>query len=547
MEIPEWVDNDSLRVAYLYSEGVKVAALAEDRTEALPYFEMVFEIDSLHAPSHYQVGDMVVSGDSERGLYHGQIAYAADSTNVDYLGLYGYALLGRRDIQEAKRVYEKLVKLEPHHAYNYQVLASLYKASNMPYMALSILDSAEYKLGLRADIMNQKLSLLYSMELYDRAIVEIEKELSNNPRNPERITMLGYIYVQTKQDSLAEHSFKEALALNPQSRDALLGLATLYKQAGREVELLQTLKTILLSEILSLDEAISIIEEDLLGDKEFLRRNFFTIKSLITSFHLKHSDDHSVIRCYAEFLVGTGEIERGLELYKQLSRERDYTPNDDLEMVLGGEGYLGHADSVMHYINLSIENHPKLAQPYLLKGYEILRLGGEKSVSEARKLFKKALKLEWYSKSKSDIYCNLASLETSPQKRIKLFKKALQEYRYNATALNNWAYELCEMGEDLELALEMSNEACEEEPSEPTYLDTKAWILFKMGDLQEAKKIMRQAISLDNSGDSVFLLHYGDILAAEGDAFMAEIYYKRALDAGEDAEVIEKRIEALKR
>ena len=547
VEIPEWVDNDSLRVAYLYSEGVKVAALAEDRTEALPYFEMVFEIDSLHAPSHYQVGDMVVSGDSERGLYHGQIAYAADSTNVDYLGLYGYALLGKRDIQEAKRVYEKLVKLEPHHAYNYQVLASLYKASNMPYMALSILDSAEYKLGLRADIMNQKLSLLYSMELYDRAIVEIEKELSNNPRNPERITMLGYIYVQTKQDSLAEHSFKEALALNPQSRDALLGLATLYKQAGREVELLQTLKAILLSEILSLDEAISIIEEDLLGDKEFLRRNFFSIKSLITSFHLKHSDDHSVIRCYAEFLVGTGEIERGLELYKQLSRERDYTPNNDLEMVLGGEGYLGHADSVMHYINLSIENHPKLAQPYLLKGYEILRFGGEKSVSEARKLFKKALKLEWYSKSKSDIYCNLASLETSPQKRIKLFKKALQEYRYNATALNNWAYELCEMGEDLELALEMSNEACEEEPSEPTYLDTKAWILFKMGDLQEAQKIMRQAISLDNSGDSVFLLHYGDILAAEGDAFMAEIYYKRALDAGEDAEVIEKRIEALKR
>ena len=547
VDIPEWFDNDSLRVAYLYSEGVKIAAMAEDRTEALPYFEKVFEIDSLHAPSHYQVGDMVVNEDSERGFYHGQIAYAADSTNVDYLGLYGYALLGLREVEKARGVYERLVRLEPHNAYNYQVLASLYKASKMPYMALSILDSAEYKLGLREDIMGQKLNILYSMNLYDRAIEEIKKELSNNPRNTERIVMLGYLYVHTKQDSLAESTFKEALALSPQSRDALLGLATLYKQMGQEAEMLQALKNLLLSDNLSTEEAVSIIEEDLLGDKEFLRRNFFAIKSLITTYHLKHSDDQGVIRCYAEFLVGTGEIEQGLELYKQLSREWDYTPNDDWEMVLGGEEYLGRADSVMHYINLSIENHPELARPYLLKGYEILRLGGEKSVAEARKLFKKALKLEWYSKDKSDIYCNLASLETSPQKRIKLFKKALQEYRYNATALNNWAYELCEMGEDLELALEMSSQACEEEPSVPTYLDTKAWILFKMGDIQEAKKIMRQAISLDDSGDSTFLLHYGDILAAEGDVFMAEIYYKRALEAGEEAEIIEQRIEALKR
>ena len=148
---------------------------------------------------------------------------------------------------------------------------------------------------------------------------------------------------------------------------------------------------------------------------------------------------------------------------------------------------------------------------------------------------------------KTKLCLGIGNFGISATEQIKLFKKALQEYRYNATALNNWAYELCEMGEDLELALEMSSQACEEEPSVPTYLDTKAWILFKMGDIQEAKKIMRQAISLDDSGDSTFLLHYGDILAAEGDVFMAEIYYKRALEAGEEGEIIEQRIEALKR
>lgn len=546
MDIPEWFVDDSLRVAYLYSEGVKVAALADDRTEALPYFEKVLEIDSLHAPTHYQIGDMIIPDDPERALRHGMVAVAADSTNVDYLGLYGYALVSNRDLQGARGIYEKLVRLEPHNAYNYQMLASLYRANNMPYMALSLLDSAEYKLGLREDIMGQKLSLLYSMKLYDRATEEIKKELSLNPRNVERMVMLGYLYAQTQQNELAESTFNSALALSPQNKEALLGLATLYKKTGSEEELLQTIKTLFLSDTLSPDEAISIFEEDLVGDKEFMRRNFFAVNSLITSLYLQYSDYRVVERSYAKFLIGTGEIERGLDLFKKISREDGYQLNDDFYTVLGGEEYLGRQDSVMHYLNLSIEHNPQHPEPYMRKAYGLLSEGYEEAEEEAQKLFKKALKLAETPEDKSDIYCTLANMEVKPNKRIKLFQKSLRENPDNATALNNWAYELCEPARELELALEMSSRACELEPTNPTYLDTKAWILFLMGEQQEAKRIMRQAISLDSDGDSTLLLHYGDILAAEGDKFMAEIYYKRALDAGEEPALIEEKIKKLK-
>lgn len=546
MEIPEWFVGDTLRATYLYSEGVRVAALADDRREALPYFEKVLEIDSLHAPSHYQIGDMIVRDDPERALRHGAIAYGSDSTNVDYLGFYGYALVSNRDLQKARVIYEKLVKLEPHNAYNYQMLASLYKANNMPYMALSLLDSAEYKLGRREDIMGQKLGLLYSLNLYNRAIEELEKEVGNNPRNVEHRTMLGYLYMQTKQDSLAESTFRSALALSPQSKDGLLGLATFYKQKGREEEFLQVLKTLFLSDNLMPHEAVEIFEEDVTSDKEFLRRNFFTINSLITSLYLKHPDNIGVNRCYARHLIGAGEVERGLELFKRLARNNDYYPGEDFYMVLGGEEYLGRRDSVMHYLDLCIEHNPTHSEPYMRKAYELLSENNKVSKSEAQKLFKQALRLAKNPEEKSDIYCTLANLETSPNKRIKLFKKALDENSNNATALNNWAYELCEPARDLDLALEMSTRACELEPTNPTYLDTKAWVLFLQGNISEAKKIMRQAISLDGNSDSTLLLHYGDILSAEGDAFMAEIYYKRALDAGEDATLIEEKIKALK-
>ena len=547
VDIPEWFDNDSLRVAYLYSEGVKIAAMAEDRTEALPYFEKVFEIDSLHAPSHYQVGDMVVNEDSERGFYHGQIAYAADSTNVDYLGLYGYALLGLREVEKARGVYERLVRLEPHNTYNYRVLATLYKASNMPYMALSILDSAEYKLGRTPDISRQKLSLLVALSLYDRAIGEIKSDIANNPRDVENYLILGSLYSDSKQDSLAESCFKTVIEIDPQREEAYLGLATLFQQQGREEEFLQTLKTLFLLDHVSPYTSIPIFDNDIVGDEEFYRRHFFTINSIISALYLKYPDYRLVQKAYATHLIKAGSIEKGLEIFKQIVREDNYLPNESLWTVVGGEDYLGHRDSAMLYLDLAIAHNPSFAEPYIQKAYKLLREDSENSLVEAKKLFKRALRVTNDSEEQSDIYCALASLENTTKKSSKLFRKALEVNPNNAMALNNWAYSLIDSPQDLPFALEMSNRACELEPSMPTYLDTKAWILFKMGDIQEAKKIMRQAISLDDSGDSTFLLHYGDILAAEGDVFMAEIYYKRALEAGEEVEIIEQRIEALKR
>lgn len=547
VEVPEWYNNDTLRAEYLYSEGVKVAALADDRREALPYFEKVLEIDSLHAPTHYQMGDIVMSHDPGAALRHGRIASRADSTNVDYLGLYGYSLVSNNELQLARTVYEKLVRLEPHNGYNYQMLASLYKANNMPYMALSVLDSAEYKLGRANEIVGQRLGILYSLNLYDRAIEEIKTEIANNPRNVAHLTMLGYLYAKTQQDSLVVSTFERALALSPQNTDALLGLATFHKQRGREEEFLQVLKTLFLVDGFPSQEAIAIWKSDVIDKEDFYIRNFFTINSLITALYLKHPQVVEVERCYAEHLLRAGETEKGIDQYKQIVRKSLFEPNQDLFMVVGGERYLNRRDSAMYYLDLSIKLHPNRTEPLLQKAYIILGEEGETATKEARKLFERALKVTQSPVEKSEIYCSLANMESDPNKQARLYKRALDENPDNAMALNNWAYSLINSPKEFARALEMSTRACELEPTNATYLDTKAWLYFLMGNTVEAKRVMRQAISLDRGGDGTLLLHFGDILAAEGDSFMAEIYYKRALDAGEDAALIEAKIEGLKK
>ena len=58
---------------------------------------------------------------------------------------------------------------------------------------------------------------------------------------------------------------------------------------------------------------------------------------------------------------------------------------------------------------------------------------------------------------------------------------------------------------------------------------------------------MRQALSLDSEGNSTLQLHYGDILFALGEKFMAETYWKRALEAGADKAEVERRLEYSKK
>ena len=55
---------------------------------------------------------------------------------------------------------------------------------------------------------------------------------------------------------------------------------------------------------------------------------------------------------------------------------------------------------------------------------------------------------------------------------------------------------------------------------------------------------MQQAMSFDKQGSAELALHYGDILDALGSTFMAQTYWRKALERGPDAKIIEQRVEA---
>jgi tetratricopeptide (TPR) repeat protein len=112
--------------------------------------------------------------------------------------------------------------------------------------------------------------------------------------------------------------------------------------------------------------------------------------------------------------------------------------------------------------------------------------------------------------------------------------------------LNNYAYYLSELDEQLEKAEQMSFKTIKAEPENATYLDTYAWILFKQGRYAEAKIYIDQTLQYDPDASAVLLEHAGDIYAKCGEMAQAVSYWEQSLaKASDDSEIKAERRELL--
>ena len=128
------------------------------------------------------------------------------------------------------------------------------------------------------------------------------------------------------------------------------------------------------------------------------------------------------------------------------------------------------------------------------------------------------------------------------------YDSCLQWKANNIECLNNYAYYLSEEKRDLKRAEEMSYRTIKAEPKSTTFLDTYAWILFLEERYAEAKIYIDQAIANDTDSvvSAVILEHAGDIYAVLGQTKEALDYWQRALKAGSESALLQKKIKLKK-
>ena len=122
------------------------------------------------------------------------------------------------------------------------------------------------------------------------------------------------------------------------------------------------------------------------------------------------------------------------------------------------------------------------------------------------------------------------------------YDSSLQWKDDNIEVLNNYAYYLSERGERLQKAEQMSYRTIKAEPTNSTFLDTYAWILFMQERYEEAKIYNDQALQNDSTVSGVIIEHAGDIYAMNKDMQQAVDYWKQAQKAGNDSKVLIRKI-----
>jgi len=90
------------------------------------------------------------------------------------------------------------------------------------------------------------------------------------------------------------------------------------------------------------------------------------------------------------------------------------------------------------------------------------------------------------------IYAEVGDLDQAARH----FEMAMEAQPELPDSYNNLAWLYAENGVELGRALELADRALELAPDDPSLLDTKGWIFFKMGDLGQALEILERAAEL---------------------------------------------------
>ena len=562
----EW--PDSLHSVWYYTEGIKRNVISGDTVQARRLLHEAIRIDSTYAPAYFALGTGNLATSPDEAVAMARRAWMLDTTNLWYERNYGQTLLMAGRYPEALERYRRLVDKDPRDPDHFRLLAALYEQQRNPYMALVTLDTAELRFGRIPYLSAMKRRLLVTTNQLDKAIAETRALVDETPYDTENRTVLASLYGLAKRDSLARAEYAAVLAIDSTNLSALMSLSDFYNDRRDFRSLLAVNQRLFNLDEMPVEEKIKRFDI-FTSDNRFYREYYPQVNTLASTLAIRYPKDRRIVELYGRHLINSGELEQALALYKL--HLADTPPQESYyRWVIDIESYLQRPDSVNRYVTEALRVFPEQADFHIAEG-NIHSYAGRHD--EAARIYKQSLRYADNDSLRGAIWGLVGDahhqraetilkqagktaatenprIRSSIRKAMKscydAYDRSLRYHEDNALVLNNYAYFLALDGEQLDRALVMAERAVELTGNNPTYLDTQAWVLFRSGRTAEAKKIMQQAIALDGRTSTELLVHYGDILYALNEKFLAETYWRKALEKGYDAEEIEHRIRSLK-
>ena len=361
----------------------------------------------------------------------------------------------------------------------------------------------------------------YYMSLQDRSLLEkyngkaqelLERAVRLGPDNYWYRRLLAVNYLRQGRQADAIGQYEDISRRFPGRTDVLITLAGLYDDAGDYEKELRAL------------ERYGRLE-DVADELKFQRFVCYLQLGELDSAYYESDNPAEVI-----------------ELLMNTTRDMIEKAETNLDKIR----CRSLLDVVMNFCDVVSSHEPQLAEAYSQKSIGYFWMGQNE---EALDVLSRGLRKVNTDRDKALLY-NLRgdfhhTLGNTPAMYADYDSTLIYDPE-NISVLNNYAYYLSVEGRDLKRAQRMSAKTLEAEPLNATFLDTYAWILFRMKKYQEALGYMEKALRyLDRDNPEIYE-HYGDVLFMCGEKEKALENWHKAVQFNSTSPTLDQKIKQQK-
>ena len=494
------------------------------------------EIDSTRSEAYYYLAryyDFLKNKD--KALAYSEKAVQLEPDNVTYLETLANTYIGRRQYDKAIDAMAHIFSKNSEREDVLSLLVQLYEQQQDYEGAIRTLTRLETMEG-KSERLSMAKSELYTRKGDKKAAINEMKQLADQYPNDQNYRCLyGTTLYLNGQQKKAVAIYNDILKIEPDNRSAQMALLSHYNEIGDSVQARQWLDRMLMNKNATTQDRVLLLRQ-VIGESE---RNGGDSTQVLRLFHrvlnLPQADADLAIFCatYMNLKKMPNDsispiLERALALEPANAAAR-------LQLV----SYAWQAEDRDRVIALCQDARQYNPDEMAFYYYQGIAYYQKDQLDQALNAFQNGIGVITAQSDPaivSDFYAVMGDIlhqKGQAREAFVAYDSCLVWKEDNIGCLNNYAYYLSELGEQLDKAEQMSYRTIKAEPKNSTYLDTYAWILFMQKRYSEAKIYIDQTLQYDTDTSAVLLEHAGDIYYQAGDAAQALEYWRQALEQAE--------------
>lgn len=471
-----------------------------------------------------------------------------EPNNTVFLETVAQWYINQQDFDNAITALERLYNEDKSRDDLLEMLCELYQQTENYPKAIETLNRIEAAEGKSEHLSYQKSEIYTKQGMKQAAIVEMEALARQYPNDLNYKGMYADKLLQNDEEQQALRLYNEILAEEPDNIRALVSLRSYYRVQG-ETEIADSLtERILLNPSATTEQRVYMMRQ-MVGESE---RDGGDSTQVLEMFHklLQQPQKDADIASLCAAYMSLKEMPRDTiaAILHTILRIAPDNAGARLQLV----SYAWDAKDLDEVVSLcqdARQYNPEEMAFYYYQGMAFYQKDQRDKALEAFQNGISVITQESNPAIVSDFYAVMGDLfyqKGLPQQAFEAYDSCLQWKDDNIMCMNNYAYYLSELGQQLDKAEQMSYKTIKAAPKNATYLDTYAWILFMKERYAEAKIYIDQALQNDSDSSAVIIEHAGDIYAKGGNVERAVALWQQAQEIDPDNKILNRKIKRRK-